>query len=136
MEGVIIALAVVANAVAGARWRRWLGSNHPGRWLVLPVGALLTWPLWVAFPWPIAAPLAFGCVAFFVPGHETADNRVWRRYGPFGAGYWLAHRYLNERAWAARGYPTEGFIDGWMSLGELFLGGTFWGAVALVLLFR
>ena len=128
-----ILLACLANAVLGALWRRWLGSDHPGRWIVLPVGLFLTWPLFVAFPWPIAGLLAGLAVLFFVPGHQTADNSVFVRYGPFGAGYWLAHRYLDEKEWTRRGWPTSGFVDGWMALGELFLGATFWGILPAIL---
>ena len=129
----IVATAILINALAGGAWRRLLGGwLHLHRYVTIPLGLFLAWPLFVAFPWPIAGLLAGLAVLFFVPGHQTADNSVFVRYGPFGAGYWLAHRYLDEKEWARRGWPASGFVDGWMALGELFLGATFWGTVALV----
>lgn len=129
-----VLLACLANAVLGALWRRafggWLGAR---RWLTIPLGCLLGWPIFVA--WPTLWGLAMACLPmlFFLPGHNLPDH-WFRRYGPFGFGYWFAGHSFTEKEWARRGWPMEGFIDGWMATGELFLGATFWGVLPLVLL--
>ncbi|MCR4341865.1 MAG: hypothetical protein NUW01_18470 [Gemmatimonadaceae bacterium] len=116
------------EAVLGAMAVRWRGSGDSHRWLKLPVMALLAWPLFLVMPWHWALAGAGLCVLFFVKGHKARTWTVWLRYGPFAFGYVLAKRYLPE-PWRLNDY-----IDGWMAVGELTLGGSFWGSLTLVCL--
>lgn len=121
-------LAILANIILGALWRRHWGGwerDHK-RWGVVLEGIPLTWPFWLVLPWWGAAIASALAITFFAPSQRTDTNAVFLRYGPFGLGYWLAYRYWPET------WTLGDFEDGWMSVGALFLGGTFWGTVAAV----
>lgn len=115
----IVFLPALINAYFGARWRRWLGSHGSHRYVKIPVGALLAWPLWIAFPWWVAIIGTGLCILFFIIGHTVDSNKVWLRYGPFALAYVLARKFWRDE-WNR---PPE--IDGWMSAGEYGLGGSF-----------
>lgn len=114
------------NIILGALWRRWLGSNIGPRWLKLLCALILTWPIWLALAWWLAALASFFCILFFIPGHKVDSWTVWLRYGPFAAGYVVAKKLFPEP------WRINNFVDGWMSLGELFLGASFWFSVEVV----
>lgn len=60
-------------AVLGALWRRWLGSDHPGRWVVLPAGLMLA-AVAVASTgahWAIALAVAALTVPYWLLGHGS-----------------------------------------------------------------
>jgi len=84
---------------------------------------------------PLYAPLGTAaiigvCLLFFVvsmaPGPSFTNARCFLKYGPFGAGYWLARLY-----WPPT-WLVGSFIDGPMSVGEIFLGASFWGCVGIL----
>lgn len=118
---------VVFNAIGGAIWRRclggWLGFRRP---YIMAAGALLAWPLWLSFSPIIAAPATALLLVFWSLGHRCDHWTVWLRYGPAAVGYWAALR------WWPASWRVGGFIDGWMSVGELVAGAMVWGAVAAV----
>lgn len=123
-------MIVILNAILGALWRRWLGLGGSGpRWLKMVLGALLTWPLWLALPWWQAAIGTAFCLVYFADGHKVDHWTVWLRYGPFAIGYVLARKYWPDRWTYGR------WFDGWMAVGEYVLGGLFWGFVASLTLF-
>ncbi len=124
----------------GGLWRRAFGG-----WLGLPrsicyaLMAPLTLPIWLAMPWGVMWPysalagVAFTALAllFFVsscyPGGRYDSTRdVLLKYGPFGLGYVWARKYI------APEWSPNGFFDGWASVGEVFLGASFWLTVAVV----
>lgn len=122
----MIALAVILNFVAGALWRRWLGGWLGGeRWWRFAAMPLLAWPLWLTLPWWAALVATGLCGLFFAIGHTV--ETPWKRYGPFGVAYWLP-----MKLWRAE-WNRPPLIDGGIAVGELLLGGLFWGAVACVL---
>lgn len=125
-------------AILGGLWRRVFGG-----WTGLPrsicyaLMAPLTLPIWMPPErWGFWPDLALGvvftavCLLFFVvslaPGPSFTNARCFLKYGPFGAGYWLARLY-----WPPT-WLVGGFIDGPMAVGELFLGASFWGCVGLL----
>lgn len=126
----MIAFLCIAFLIVGALWRRWLGGWLGGaRWWRFAALPALVWPFWLALP-ALPALLASGaCGLFFAMGHEVDGWGAVKRYGPFGLGYVLAY-YHWDSAW-----NRPPLIDGWTAVGELFLGGTFWACVPLVLLF-
>jgi hypothetical protein len=129
--------------VLGGCWRRILGG-----WLGLPRSicyalmaplmapvviflAQTTWPLWVACLAAIVvttACLLFFVVSFYPGGKFTDDRDVLLKYGPFGLGYVLAHRFWRDE------WNTGSLIDGSNSVGEILLGASFWGSVGLLFL--
>ena len=115
----MIALAILANAIAGALWRRVLGGwGNYRRSFIFACGALLTWPLWLVLPWFIALPVSALCLLFWAPGHQMTDDRAMRlRYGPFAVG-WIVARHLG--------------VVPWTVVGELAAGFLFWGTVAAI----
>jgi hypothetical protein len=126
-------------AVLGGMWRRVFGG-----WTGLPrsicygLMAPLTLPIWLSYPWGPYWPycllagvcLTVACLLFFVvslaPGPSFTNARCFLKYGPFGAGYWLARLYWTPT------WLVGGFIDGPMAVGEIFLGASFWGCVGLL----
>lgn len=130
MTTLLLIAACILNAAAGALWRRWLGSGPAlgPRWLKFFAMPVL--PLFFLFPWPHAIAVSALVALFFAMGHKVDSSRVWLRYGPFALGYVLARRY-----WPA-GLVYLPLIDGWMAVGELFLGGAFFGLLPLLLFFR
>ncbi|CUW40261.1 protein of unknown function [Magnetospirillum sp. XM-1] len=101
---------VILWAVLGGLWRRMFGG-----WTGLPrsicyaLMAPLTLPIWLALPWGVYWPYSviagIGstalCLLFFVvslyPGGKFTDDRdVLLKYGPFGIGYVLAHRFWRD----------------------------------------
>lgn len=129
--------------VLGGLWRRafggWLGLPRSICYalmapLMAPVVIFLaqtTWPLWVACLASIVVTAA--CLLFFVvslyPGGKFVDDRdVLLKYGPFGLGYVLAHRYWRDE------WNTGDLIDGSNSVGEILLGASFWGCFGLLFL--
>jgi hypothetical protein len=133
-------LLVILWAVLGGLWRRMFGG-----WTGLPRSICyalmvpLTLPIWLALPWGVYWPysilagvcFAALCLLFFVvsfyPGGKFVDDRdVMFKYGPFGIGYVLAHRFWRDE------WNRGGFIDGSNAVGEIFLGASFWGCVGLL----
>lgn len=125
-------MIILLSIVLGALWRRWLGLANTGpRAIKIAAGIMLMWPLVIAFwgqPWFYLAPgilLAYAAaVLFFVWKVDSA--KPWPRYLVFGLGYVLAYRYWRDD------WNRPPFIDGTTAIGELTLGGTFWGSVALL----
>lgn len=134
----IIALWIILGGV----WRRVFGG-----WLGLPRSICyalmmpLTLPIWLLGNWDggaISTGFAIGgsvllsvaCLLFFVvslaPGPSFTNARCFLKYGPFGAGYWLARLY-----WPPN-WLVGGFIDGPIAVGEMFLGASFWGCAGLL----
>jgi hypothetical protein len=132
----VIALAIIANAVAGSVWRRILGG-YLGlrRSYIVAAGCLLAWPLWLALPWPYAMAGTAALMVYWTMGHHVESRWTWLRYlGLPAVGYMLIMpRWRAEWVW--RG-PHAGawFIDGGMAVGELWAGAVVWCAVAAVLL--
>jgi len=137
----ILSLVLIAAwATGGALWRRAFGgwgglSRRVTYVLSLPLSLL---PLLVAawgLPWPwllgVTSVGAGLVLLFFVCGlwPGVIDGwRVWRKYGPFAAGYWAAWR------WWPSSWRLGGFVDGANAVGELTLGGSFFAALALLFL--
>lgn len=133
------AALIVLWAVIGGLWRRVFGgwSGLP-RSICYALMVPLTVPIWMVMPWGVWWPYCLmsvlaaisACMLFFVvslaPGPSFTNARCFLKYGPFGAGYWLARLY-----WPAT-WTWGGFIDGPMAVGELFLGASFWGCVGLL----
>lgn len=123
----ILLMGVLLTFVAGALWRRayggWLGGR---RWMRYAVTPLLTWSAWLLLPWWGVALVTIAVAAFFAPKHVVDDASVWRRYGPFAIAYRLAQKYWNPK------WNQGGFIDGWIAVGELGLGGLVWGSLTTV----
>jgi hypothetical protein len=99
----------------------------------------LTLPIWFVLNAQFGVYSAFAlsmlstalCLLFFVvslyPGGKFTDDRdVLLKYGPFGIGYVLAHRFWRDE------WNRGGFIDGSNAVGEIFLGASFWGCVGLL----
>ncbi len=127
-------------AVIGGLWRRMFGG-----WTGLPRSICyalmvpLTLPAWLIMPWSAAwwpysvgagllltlSSLAFFVVSLYPGGEFTNDRDVMLKYGPFGIGYVLAHRFWRDE------WNRGGFIDGSNAVGEIFLGASFWGCVGL-----
>ena len=127
-------------AILGGLWRRMFGG-----WTGLPrsicYGLMfpLTLPIWMTLPWGVMWPycVIIGltvtslCLLFFVvslyPGGKFTDDRdVILKYGPFGIGYVLAHRFWRDE------WNRGGFVDGSNAVGEILLGASFWGCVGLL----
>jgi hypothetical protein len=134
------ALLIVSWSILGGLWRRMFGG-----WLGLPRSICytlmvpLTLPVWLALPWGVMWPysalagVAFTALAllFFVvscyPGGRYDNTRdVLLKYGPFGIGYVWAKKYIPSE------WGPNSFFDGWASVGEVFLGASFWGCVGVV----
>ena len=137
------AALIVLWAVMGGLWRRMFGG-----WMGLPrsicytLMAPLALPIWFVPNWGGgalatalgiigAASLSVACMLFFVvslyPGGKFTDDRdVLLKYGPFGLGYVLAHRYWRDE------WNQVGFIDGSNGVGEILLGSSFWGTFGLL----
>ena len=134
------ALLVILWAVLGGLWRRIFGG-----WTGLPRSVCyalmipLTLPIWFVLNAQFGVYSAFAlsmlstalCLLFFVvslyPGGKFTDDRdVLLKYGPFGIGYVLAHRFWRDE------WNRGGFIDGSNAVGEIFLGASFWGCVGLL----
>lgn len=115
----IIALAILANAIAGGIWRRVLGGwGGYRRSFIFVCGAVLTWPLWLVLPPSYAIICGTLCLLFWAPGHQMTDDRaMWLRYGPFAVG-WIVARHLG--------------VVSWTVVGELVAGFLFWGTVAAI----
>ncbi len=134
------AALIVLWAVLGGLWRRVFGG-YTGlpRSICYALMAPLTLPIWLAAPWgiwwPYAVMIGVSCTAlcllFFVvsfyPGGKFVDDRdVLLKYGPFGLGYVLAHRFWRDE------WNTGSLIDGSNSVGEILLGASFWGSVGIL----
>lgn len=130
-------LLVFISVVLGALWRRWLGLANSGpRPLKLLTTIPLLWPVALLCPdytlamisiplWPVAVAVAWGLsILFFLWRVDSA--RPWPRYFIFGLGYVLAYGYWRNS------WNRPPFIDGATAIGELFLGGSFFGALALL----
>lgn len=129
------AALIAAWTVLGALWRRWFGMAQHG-WLfghraarlalltALTAPAALWLPLWA---WPLA--LA-GSILFFNRHQRTDGWWGLLYYGPYGAGWGIA------QTWIGNAWNTGLWIDGPMALGELWLGGTFWGSLMALLLWQ
>jgi hypothetical protein len=137
---VTAAALIVLWAVLGGLWRRVFGG-YTGlpRSICYALMAPLTLPIWLAAPWgiwwPYAVMIGVSCTAlcllFFVvsfyPGGKFVDDRdVLLKYGPFGLGYVLAHRFWRDE------WNTGSLIDGSNSVGEILLGASFWGSVGIL----
>ena len=125
----------------GGLWRRifggWTGASRVSCYaamvpLMMPGHMLIIRQGW-ALPWAVLAILAATalCLLFFVaslyPGGKFTDDRdVMLKYGPFGIGYVLAHRFWRDE------WNRGGFIDGSNAVGEIFLGASFWGCVGIL----
>lgn len=134
-----MAALVILWTILGGLWRRILGG-----WIGLPrsICYALMVPLTLPFfllpeRWGILPDLALGvvftaaCLLFFVvslyPGGKFTDDRdVLLKYGPFGLGYVMAHRFWRDE------WNAGGFIDGSNAVGEILLGASFWGSVGLL----
>ena len=114
--------------IVGALWRRWMGGWLGGeRWVRFAVLPLLVWPFWLVWSALPALLASAVCGLFFAMAHEFEGWGAVKRYGPFGLGYPLAFRFWRS-SW---NWPP--FVDGGTAIGELFLVGTFWACVPLVL---
>ena len=134
---------IILWAVLGGLWRRVFGgwSGLP-RSICYALMAPLTLPIWLMGNWSgstLNAAFAVGgsvllsvaCLMFFVvsfyPGGKFVDDRdVMLKYGPFGIGYVLAHRFWRDE------WNTGSFLDGSNSVGEILLGASFWGCIGLL----
>ena len=146
---------LIFNALLGGLWRHALGGwdgpfmwaigtrfepllwgpdDHgiisPRRGRVLLLGALLSWPLWIALPWWQAAIGTVLCDLFWRFGHRLDSWTIWLRYGPFAVS-WVVARWI----WGSRPERPGDFLNNWMAVGETGAGVHFWGTVAGVLLF-
>jgi hypothetical protein len=124
----MIWLAVLANFILGALWRRWLGGWLGGRrWWRFAAMPLLCWPLLFTGN-PVVMLVGVGiCGAFFAFGHVVDDPKlVWFRYGPFAVAYWLALKLPHDIQ-----FGPGGLIDGPFAVGELGLKGLFFGSLAV-----
>lgn len=120
---------VIATALLGAFWRRWLGLGGSGpRWLKFALALPLTWPLFVVMPLGFAIEHAALALLFFAPGHTVDDESVWMRYGPFAVAYVLARKFWPDNWTYGR------WVDGWMAVGEFGIGFLFFGSLALTAL--
>lgn len=134
------AILILLWAILGGLWRRILGG-----WLGLPrsicyaLSAPLALPIWMAMPWDhmwpyqalgavvaTVAVLMFFVVSLYPGGRFDSAREVLLKYGPFGIGYVAARRWWPDR-WRA-----GGFIDGWSSVGEVFLGASFYACIGLL----
>jgi hypothetical protein len=137
---VTAAALIVLWVVLGGLWRRVLGG-YTGlpRSICYALMAPLTLPIWLALPWGIwwpyavmigvsctAACLLFFVVSFYPGGKFTDDRDVMLKYGPFGLGYILAHRFWRDE------WNSGDFIDGSNAVGEILLGASFWGSVGVL----
>jgi hypothetical protein len=68
----------------------------------------------------------FFVVSLYPGGKFTDDRDVVLKYGPFGIGYVLAHRFWRDE------WNRGGFIDGSNAAGETLLGASFWGCAGLL----
>jgi len=129
----MLALAIVVNALLTAVWRRLLGGwtwplawavntplwglddkgeHRPRRSLLMAIGVLQTWPLWLVLPALPALLASAAVMVFWSLGHEmTNDRAMWLRYGPFAVG-WIAARHLGVTAWTETGELTAGALVG------------------------
>lgn len=134
----MIALFIIWWAVIGGIWRRMLGGwaglprsvcyglstplSIPVFFTVLPLGV---WWASAAFLSAVALSLIFFVVSLYPGGRYDNTREVLLKYGPFGLGYVMARRYIPSE-WA----PND-FFDGWASVGEVFLGASFYACVGL-----
>lgn len=131
----------LAWPVMGALWRRAFGGwGGVSRGILeIPCVAMAAFPFSWAFTgplpfwWSVATGAVFSSLVllFFIRGFVSGpiDADQWspfRKYGPFGAGYWLAWRY-----WPAS-WRLGGFIDGPYSVGELFLGASVYALIGIL----
>lgn len=113
--------AVLLNALLGGIWRRVLGGwGGFKRSYIVAAGFLLTWPAWITLPWFWAAPVTGAMMLFWTMGHRFDRWTIVLRYPLFGAAYPLLR--------------AAGVRD-WTAVAEVVIGGSFWGAFALVLIF-
>lgn len=138
----ITALLTILNTVVGALWRRWLGGWRPfgwdawgGRLLKHTLMAVLSWPLFLVLPWWGALAAIGGAFVFMNVRHDNGGPG-WRplwRYGPFGIGYMVARKYIDRLPWTGK---ERALVEPWCwtCYGELWLGGTFFGTLALICL--
>lgn len=135
----LASLAIIAIAISGGLWRR-----VDGGWLGLPrsicfaLGAVLVMIPSISAAYSLcphwSGAITLGVLAsalvmlFFVmslhPGPSFTNMEVFKKYGPFGLGYWLARLYWPES------WRVGGFIDGPYAVGEIFLGTSVYGALA------
>jgi hypothetical protein len=143
----IATLLLLMWAFLGGLWRRVFGGFlSQKRILTYVYMAPLTIPLTLLYPieewyWRLlvgiatyAVVLLFFVVSIYPGGKFTDDRDVMLKYGPFGIGYILAHKYWKDewnetfnKPW----YPITDnkFIDGSNAVGEISLGALFFAAV-------
>lgn len=145
-------LTCISMAFAGGAWRRtlggWDGLLHwakrtplwgfgddgqpaPRRSLILAVGWVLSWPLWIAFSWEFALCGTIAIDLFWRFGHKLDSSKIWFRYGPFAAPWVLA-----RKLWGNKPERSGDFLNNWMALGEMGAGAMFYSLLPLVLLFE
>jgi len=147
-------IAILLNGIIGGFWRHTLGGwNGPfnifrGTWLekftwapddkgviqprrtvILMLGWLLSWPLWVLLPWWQALIGTVLCDLFWRFGHKVDSWKVWLRYGPFAAPWVLAKKW-----WGKRPERAGDFLNNWMACGEFGAGVLFWAFIAALTL--
>jgi hypothetical protein len=134
------AILILLWAAIGGMWRRMFGG-----WLGLPrsvcyaMSVPLALPIWLAMPWnhmwpyqalgamaATVAALLFFVVSFYPGGRFDVTRDVLLKYGPFGLGYVWAKRYIPPE------WHKNSFLDGWASVGEIFLGASFYACVGLL----
>ena len=76
----------------------------------------------------------FFVVSLYPGGKFTDDRDVMLKYGPFGIGYVMAHKYWNDEWNETFNKPwylitDNKFIDGSNAVGEISLGALFFASV-------
>lgn len=89
---------LLSNAVAGGVWRRVLGGwLNLRRSYIVAAGVLLSWPLYLVFPWYWAL-LGTGLLAlFWTNGHRFDKWTIVLRYPIVGGIYLIGKKYWPER---------------------------------------
>lgn len=144
---------VVTYAVAGAAWRRWLGSPYQPRWLKMIIGGLLAGAIGLQVePWQVSISLAV-VLAVLVPagwsfGHRW--DRWWQmsaRYGAMTIAISVPLALAAIPTWSLIAFALSGvlapiFYDvprrlgvrAFTSWGELGLGALIYGALAAIVM--
>lgn len=140
----ITTLAVLLNTILGAMLRRWIGGWDPWGWQA-PLGrtlkhlatALLCWPFFVVLPWYWALAATAVVFAYLHIRHDNGGpglRPLWR-YQVFGLGYIIARQFADKLPSTGR---DRAFLEPycWTCYGEVWLGATLFGAIALSTAFR
>lgn len=134
------AILILLWGVLGGLWRRvlggWLGLPRSICYaLSVPLAIPVMWAVHPSYGLPIQIGVALGAavafLAFFVVscypgGRFDVTREVLLKYGPFGLGYVWAKRYIPPE------WHKNSFLDGWASVGEIFLGASFYACVGLL----